>query len=256
MDFSFLSRYLPPAAQDDASSFFLTLTYAQSVDGKIAARKGVQTAISSAETKAMTQFLRSCHDAILVGIGTVLCDDPGLNCKLGLAQSPTPVVLDLNGDWEFAGSKMDALAQARQGKPPVVVVARGGAAPDSGTRHTDGTRRISGTRRRDYSYLERCGGHVVEVEEPFSWRELGAHLQGLGLRSVMVEGGAGTIAHLLKQHSEAAARAEPPLINSLVITIAPMYLGSGGVGIDTLGLPLANVAWWTGTTDSVLAATL
>lgn len=60
---------------------FVTLTYATSLDSRISAAPGVQTIISHPETKTMTHYLRYHHDAILVGVGTVLADDPGLNCR-------------------------------------------------------------------------------------------------------------------------------------------------------------------------------
>lgn len=60
---------------------FVTLTYATSLDSRISAAPGVQTIISHPETKTMTHYLRYHHDAILVGVGTILADDPGLNCR-------------------------------------------------------------------------------------------------------------------------------------------------------------------------------
>jgi hypothetical protein len=57
---------------------FNTLTFAQSLDGKIA-KQGQQVLISGKESMAMTHRLRTLHDGILVGIGTALVDDPQLN---------------------------------------------------------------------------------------------------------------------------------------------------------------------------------
>lgn len=57
---------------------FITLTFAQSLDGKIA-KQGQQMLISGKESMAMTHRLRTLHDGILVGIGTALVDDPQLN---------------------------------------------------------------------------------------------------------------------------------------------------------------------------------
>lgn len=92
-DRDFLNPYLPPPLQTPdsyepvsttrASPYpHVTLTYAQSLDGAIAAAPGTQTALSGAESKAMTHYLRSQHDGILVGVGTVLADNPSLNCRL------------------------------------------------------------------------------------------------------------------------------------------------------------------------------
>jgi 2,5-diamino-6-(ribosylamino)-4(3H)-pyrimidinone 5'-phosphate reductase len=89
----FLIPYLPlplpspdtfePLSAKPATPYpHVTLTYAQSLDGAIAAAPGVQTALSGPESKAMTHYLRSQHDGILVGIGTAMADDPSLNCRL------------------------------------------------------------------------------------------------------------------------------------------------------------------------------
>lgn len=58
---------------------FLTLTFAQSLDAKIAGSGGQQLALSCSESMVMTHWLRSKHDAILVGVGTALNDNPQLN---------------------------------------------------------------------------------------------------------------------------------------------------------------------------------
>lgn len=60
---------------------FVTLTYAQSIDGSIAAVRGVPTLLSGPASMKMTHTLRTLHDAILVGIGTVLADNPSLNAR-------------------------------------------------------------------------------------------------------------------------------------------------------------------------------
>lgn len=69
------------AIQPSSDLPFVTLTYATSLDSRISAAPGVQTIISHPETKTMTHYIRYHHDAILVGVGTVLADDPGLNCR-------------------------------------------------------------------------------------------------------------------------------------------------------------------------------
>jgi diaminohydroxyphosphoribosylaminopyrimidine deaminase/5-amino-6-(5-phosphoribosylamino)uracil reductase len=75
------------------------LKLALSADHKIAAGVGQRTAISGPEAKARVHLLRAQCDAILVGMGTVLADDPELTCRLpGLEhRSPTPFVLSRSG---------------------------------------------------------------------------------------------------------------------------------------------------------------
>ncbi|MEZ4635790.1 MAG: dihydrofolate reductase family protein [Caldilineaceae bacterium] len=72
----------------------VTLSYAQSLDGSITAQPGQPFAISSAESLQWTHSLRAAHDAILVGIGAVLADDPSLTVRFAQGQNPQPVVVD------------------------------------------------------------------------------------------------------------------------------------------------------------------
>ena len=73
---------------------FITLSYAQSLDGSIAANRGVPLSLSGEEAWAFTHHLRSLHQAILVGVGTVLSDDPHLTARIENRRDPQPVVLD------------------------------------------------------------------------------------------------------------------------------------------------------------------
>ena len=72
----------------------VTVSYAQSLDGSIAARPGEPLRLSGSRSLELTHRLRAGHDAILVGIGTVLADDPRLNVRLVSGDSPRPVILD------------------------------------------------------------------------------------------------------------------------------------------------------------------
>ncbi|MEM8488611.1 MAG: dihydrofolate reductase family protein [Bacteroidota bacterium] len=73
---------------------FVTVTYAQSLDGSIAGLNGEPVAISCDESLVYTHALRACHDGIMVGIETVLSDNPSLSTRLVAGSSPRPIVLD------------------------------------------------------------------------------------------------------------------------------------------------------------------
>jgi len=73
---------------------FIVLSYAQSVDGSIAGPQRERIRLSGPEAMRLTYTLRTLCDTILVGIGTVLADNPRLTVKQGLGQSPQPIVLD------------------------------------------------------------------------------------------------------------------------------------------------------------------
>jgi len=72
----------------------VTASWAQSVNGAIATPGGPRVILSSPESMVLTHQLRGLHHAILVGIGTILADDPQLTVRLAQGSSPQPVVLD------------------------------------------------------------------------------------------------------------------------------------------------------------------
>src|SRR5258708_4971830 len=73
---------------------FVTLSYAQSLDGCLSFSCGKPLALSGPETLSLTHRLRSAHDAIIVGVGTVISDDPQLTVRRVPGRNPQPVVLD------------------------------------------------------------------------------------------------------------------------------------------------------------------
>lgn len=73
---------------------FVTMKFAMTLDGKIATSTGHARWISSPASRARAQFERAAHRAILVGVGTVLADDPRLDCRMKGGRDPVPVVLD------------------------------------------------------------------------------------------------------------------------------------------------------------------
>jgi GTP cyclohydrolase II len=83
-----------PAHRRRTGRPFVTLSYAQSLDGSIADRPGHPLALSGSQSMALTHGLRAAHEAILVGIGTVLADNPRLNVRLVAGSDPQPIVVD------------------------------------------------------------------------------------------------------------------------------------------------------------------
>src|SRR5690606_12577372 len=69
-------------------------SYAQSIDGSIAARPAHPVKLSCEQTFFMTHVLRARHCGLLVGINTVLADDPRLTVRLCEGENPQPVILD------------------------------------------------------------------------------------------------------------------------------------------------------------------
>jgi riboflavin biosynthesis pyrimidine reductase len=82
------------AAGGTAGLPVVTLAWARTSSGAIAAADGSRTAVSGSESLLLTHRLRALHRAILVGIQTVLSDDPLLSVRLVEGSQPRPVVLD------------------------------------------------------------------------------------------------------------------------------------------------------------------
>lgn len=244
-----LEPYLPPRdLAVDPSGVRLphvTLTYATSMDSSLTLAPGLQTIISGPESKAMTHYLRSRHDAILIGAGTAVADDPGLNCRLegvggfgglGWDGQPRPVVIDPNARWLLTPeSRILKTVQEGKGRGPWIIIAPGFA--------MDPMR---------LEMLKFYGGKYLGLKEfdrrhRLKWEAVLKALSAEGIRSVMIEGGGKVINDLLlAEHSH--------LIDSVIVTVAPTYLGREGVMVspaakrDQLGTPqpvlrFKNVKW-------------
>ncbi|KAL4939549.1 hypothetical protein BDV06DRAFT_198681 [Aspergillus oleicola] len=242
----FLDPYLPK--NDEKREFpHVTLSYASSMDSKISLLPGMQTVLSGPEAKLMTHYLRSRHDAILIGVGTVLADNPGLNCRLegaggfgglGRMWQPRPVVIDPMGRWPVhPDCRMLRTTVEGKGRAPWVVVSPGAQ-----------------IHPQKLMMLKGYGGDFLRIMEyhqnwRLRWEPILRALALEGIKSVMIEGGARVLSELLNpEYTE--------FIDSIIVTVAPTYLGSGGVGVspdskrDAQGKPNAalnprDVTWQT-----------
>jgi diaminohydroxyphosphoribosylaminopyrimidine deaminase / 5-amino-6-(5-phosphoribosylamino)uracil reductase len=188
------------------------LKLAISADGKVARAGRKPVAITGPATRDTVHMMRAENDAIMTGIGTVLADDPQLNCRLpGMAaRSPVRIVLDAHLRLP-AGS---ALATTARAIPTCVVTA-----PDA-PRATEEALRAQGV-------------DVVRVEAAAGRLDLAAVMQVLGERGVtrlMVEGGP-----IL-----ASALVRADLVDELVLLRSPVTIGADG--IDALeSMPLTEL---------------
>lgn len=180
---------------------FVTLSYAQSLDGSISLRVGTKCTISGPEASTLTHQLRAWHDGILVGIGTVLSDDPQLNVRHCLGKNPQPIVLDSH-------FRIPPRARLRQGKKNCWVASCQIPAPDA---NLNGVELI---------YAPANSEHQVCLPS------LLASLHAKGIRRLMVEGGAEVIRAFLRAK----------LVDAVIITISPTYLG-GYKSVNNLDLP-------------------
>lgn len=198
---------------------FCALKLAQSLDGRIATATGESRWITGAEARAEGHRLRASHDAIMVGSGTALADDPMLTCRVpGLEdRSPVRVVVDRRLRLPPA-SRLAASAR----EVPTWVVA--GAAPDPASARA----------------LEAAGCEVLRVAEAADLDEeirgVLATLAGRGITRLLVEGGATLAAALLRAH----------LVDRLHLFDAPILLGGDALpGVGPLGAgPLGHIPRW------------
>ena len=208
-------------ARDDRP--FVTLTFAQSIDGSIAARRGVQTALSGDDSLAMTHTLRTLHDAILVGIGTVLADNPLLTARAVEGPDPQPIVADSH--LRFPHDRQ--LLQTQQ--PPWIACL---PAADS-----DHKRRLMSK-----------GATLIEVQRGPGGVDLGrllTELRARGVHSLMVEGGARMIRSFL----------ESDHVDLFVVTIAPQLLAGlwpYDIPTDQGALPRLDDPQWVRAGDDVV----
>jgi GTP cyclohydrolase II len=173
----------------------VTLSYAQSLDGSIAGCTGESLGISGGLALNFTHRLRAMHDAILVGVNTVLIDDPRLTVRRVDGPNPRPIVVD-----SHLRTPPDSRLMQRPGAATIVATTEG-ACP------------------KKAALLKACGADVWFLPKTASGRvdlrTLFARLGAQGITSVMVEGGACVITSIL----------ESDLADQLVVTVAPRLLG-------------------------------
>lgn len=174
---------------------FVTLSYAQSIDGSIAAADGKPLQISGHRSMTLTHLLRATHDAILVGVGTVLADDPQLTVRLVAGPDPQPIILDTH-------LRTPPNARClRNERRPWVATAASSVTPTAHAPFQEADSQLLATNVEN-------NGHIA-------LRPLLEELADRGIHSIMVEGGATVIRSFLQARIAQAA----------LITIAPIFVG-------------------------------
>lgn len=173
---------------------FVTLKAAMSLDGKIATAGGESKWITGERARALGHRLRGRHDAIVVGVGTVLADDPELTVRLARGRSPRRVVVDSRGRTPPTARLLRA-----DDRPAVIAVTE--AAPSS---------------RREA--LSAAGAEVWVAPAAGGRVHLGWVLRRLadeGANSALIEGG-GTLG---------AAALAAGLVDRVYFFVAPLLIG-------------------------------
>jgi diaminohydroxyphosphoribosylaminopyrimidine deaminase/5-amino-6-(5-phosphoribosylamino)uracil reductase len=189
---------------------FVILKWAQSVDGRTATAIGQSKWISSEPARRLVQRLRRSVDAIMVGINTVLHDDPLLTCRPARGRKPVRIVLD-------SSLRLTAKAKLVQtiSESPVIAATINSALEQSAERAKE---------------LTEAGVEVLPLKEDNDRVCLKSLLEELGKRkmtNVLVEGGQETVTSFLSKG----------LADEVRIFIAPKIIGGDGLAaIGPLGI--------------------
>jgi riboflavin-specific deaminase-like protein len=182
----------------------VVLKYAQTLDGRIAARSGDAKWISGERERQVSHAMRAGCDAVLVGAGTLLQDDPQLTVRMVPGASPLRVVLD-------SSLRTPLTARVLSDDAATVILCRPDADP--------------ACRRA----LVAAGATVREVApapEGLDVDEVLRLLRSLGVASLLVEGGGRVITSLLRA----------AVVDRVVVSLSPTIIGAGIEAVGPLGV--------------------
>lgn len=184
---------------------FVLMKYAMSIDGKIATETGDSKWISSEESREHAHHLRGYLSGIMVGIGTVLKDDPKLTCRVPGYNNPTRIVLDSE-----LRIPLDANVLMNQDEAVTLVLT---------TEHASTSMR---------NEIEKMGVEIITVPEYGGKVDLKKALEILGekgIDSILLEGG-GTLN---------ASALQSKIVDKVNIYIAPKIIGGEGAISPVMG---------------------
>jgi diaminohydroxyphosphoribosylaminopyrimidine deaminase/5-amino-6-(5-phosphoribosylamino)uracil reductase len=186
---------------------FVTVKYAQTLDGRIATATGQSQWISSPASLKFAHQLRAEHDAILVGIGTVLKDNPSLTVRMVRGRNPLRIVVDCSLGVTTGFNIMQDLPRT----PTLIATMKSASDPA-------------------FRALAKAGAEMVKVRSKkgnhIDLKELLHLLAARNISSVLIEGGSQIITSALKDN----------LVNRLVTVIAPKILGKGIEAVGDLNI--------------------
>jgi len=184
---------------------FVVVKAAMSLDGKIATRTGDSKYITSKEARAFVHQLRVEYDAVMVGINTVLKDDPELTVRLAKGRNPIKIVVDTN-------LRIPLNATIVKNEPTKLIVVA--------TRKAD---------KKKMKLLQQKGVKVLIVNQARGMIDLNELMKELGkleITSIMVEGGAELNAEAIKSG----------IVDKVLFFISPKLIGSGLAALGDLGI--------------------
>lgn len=189
---------------------FVTIKVAMSIDGKIATSTGSSKFITSKEARTYVHQLRSEMDAVMVGLNTVLRDDPELTPRLVNGKDPMKIVVDSN----LKIPKNSHLMK----EPGKLIIATTSKAPKNYVKK-----------------LQQKGVNVLVTNSKKGMVDLQDLVKQLGrheITSVMIEGGAQLNSSAIKEG----------VVDKILIFTAPKIIGNGLGAIGNLGIKKINNA--------------
>ena len=193
----------------------ITLTFAQSLDGRIATPTGESRYISEEGSLRLNQKMRREYDAILIGIGTLIADDPMLTCRIDEDCNPLRVILD-------PALKIPLNSQIAQSSPRVRTLVFYNSTLLSGEDSPDYLNRIKALEQK------RITAHGVFPDDGgrLNLKQVLKQLEEEGVKSLMVEGGSAVLTSFLKEK----------LWDNMIVVTAAKIIGRGVPAFGNLGI--------------------
>jgi len=182
---------------------YVAVKFAQTLDGRIATETGDAKWISGEGERRVSHALRAACDAVLVGVTTVIQDDPQLTVRMVDGASPTRVVLD-------SMLRIPPTAKILEPEAPTRIVT---------TPRAPATRREELRKRGAHVDVAAASGGRVDVHAAL------AALRAAGIETVLVEGGAEVITSMLAHG----------VVDRIIVGIAPTIIGRGTEAVGALG---------------------
>ncbi|MGQ3684004.1 MAG: bifunctional diaminohydroxyphosphoribosylaminopyrimidine deaminase/5-amino-6-(5-phosphoribosylamino)uracil reductase RibD [Candidatus Loosdrechtia sp.] len=198
---------------------YVIVKWAMSLDGKIATRTGDSKWISCEESREYVHKIRGQVDGILVGINTVLRDDPLLTCRIEGGRNPRRIIVDSNASLPLNCRLISTLHESE------VIVAVNQNAP-----------------QQRIGKLQQSGCRVLQIKSPgrlVDLKGLLVLLAEMRLTNILVEGGSRVITSLIDEH----------LADKGIIFIAPIIIGGEGADSPVLGKGIENISEAVGISD-------
>jgi riboflavin-specific deaminase-like protein len=184
---------LRPIVTSDSATPYVVAQLGQSLDGRIATPTGASKYINGPDALDFLHHLRAAVDAVVVGIGTVLADDPLLTVRRVAGRNPSRVIIDPNGRLPKEAKCLS------DGTADVYVVS------SKVNYEPDGIRTL----------------YLASGPDGIDPRQIVNTLFAAGFRRILIEGGANTVSRFV-----AAG-----VVDRLYLLVAPILLGSGKTGL-------------------------